>query len=160
MSDREGNARTHVHTDADKREFYFYHTVLSVPIYTHLTFTPIHCFLFLSFYISSSSTLNLHLLSISLFTDITVYVCVCVCVSACVRMLQGGILPGAWPLIKLAPSRQIHITATTLRTYKLFGPHNEGGGKWTGSLRSRRSSSGFYLRRDALAETPGLAVII
>lgn len=37
-------------------------------------------------------------------------------------------MPGAWPLIKLAPSRQIHITATTLRTYKLFGPHNEGGG--------------------------------
>lgn len=69
-------------------------------------------------------------------------------------------MPGARPLIKLAPSRRIHITAATQRTYKLFGPHNEGGGKWTGSLRScHSSSSGFYLRRDALAETPGHAAI-
>jgi len=46
------------------------------------------------------------------------------CVRA--RELYGEILPGACrPLIKLAPSRQIHITATTLCTYKLFGPHNE-----------------------------------
>jgi len=142
MSDREGNANTHTH-NPDKREFYFHRTHFSLPT------------LFRSFTLSlllSHSLLPFHFLylrfAITLFLPRPYSIFVFPLSRQCARppTSRGGILPGAWPLIKHAPSLvQIHVTATTLRTYKLFGsPITKGVGY---GLDPSVYSSRFYLRR-------------